>query len=562
MEETWKKNESLDFFQTWEVSEKERPEFIPVYVVEGFLDAGKTSLLNMLMYRRLFRGDNLLLIQFERGEEEPISAPKKGGSLDVLRFSIKEIQRDIEEVAEQIYSYLIHHDPDQIWVEWNGVLSFSLLQALFPPVSNEITGTPGDFGQIKKVLHLADAGKLEGLITQTDGVLLEQISSSDVVVLRNVDSTAHLRQWKRLIQGWNPGGKVLPLKPLQDVERELGRAKRNPDLTLWMGVICFTAAYFLLRFALGRWGSSPAMLDTLVNVFLGILLQAVPFLLVGVLLSSAIQILVSRQFIERWFPKRLVGGMLFAILAGFCLPVCDCASIPVFRSLVRKGVPLAAAVTFMAATPIINPVAILSTWYAFNGKISFVLCRIGLGILCAVLIGITFTGRNLGREDVESGFSGILCTCSCCNGTASDGRRGKLLLCMEYAKSEFFDVGKYLILGAFVSALIQTLGGDMSWDGGGNGLLLPLVLMMGMAFFLSLCSSSDAVVARSFAGQFPTGALMAFLVFGPMMDIKNLILLSGSFSTRFMIRLTLTMFLICGTVVYLAFCFGLERVLV
>lgn len=71
--------------------------------------------------------------------------------------------------------------------------------------------------------------------------------------------------------------------------------------------------------------------------------------------------------------------------------------------------------------------------------------------------------------------------------------------------------------------------------------------------------SADAVVARSFAGQFPMGALMGFMVFGPMMDIKNLILLSGGFSRKFVLRLCLTSFCICGMVVFLAFSTGLER---
>ena len=545
-------------FRTWADSRSEESEFTPVYVVCGFLDAGKTSLLNMLLHRRLSGGRELLLIQFEHGEAEPIIDHRRDGVLNVLRFSIKEVQGDIAEVAGHIYHYLIHHDPSEIWVEWNGVLPFSYLRDLFPAASREATETLGDFCQVKKILHLADVERLEQLVSQTGGVLLEQLSGSDIVVLRNIDSASHLRRWKRRIQSVNPGVKVLPLKPLRDVERELRRPIPNQGLNLLLGVITFAAVYLILRFSPGI---APDTLDTLTNVFLGIILQAIPFLLVGVLLSSAIQIFVSQQFIERWFPKHLLGGMLFSLLAGFCLPVCDCASIPVFRSLVRKGVPLAAAVTFMAATPIINPVAILSTWYAFNGTLSVVLCRVGLGILCAVLIGLTFSGKQSWCEDMSGGFFGVYYTCGCCDSSFSEKGDGKFFLYIQHAKAEFFDIGKYLLLGAFVSALFQTLWGDVSWACGRSGLLIPLVLMMGVAFLLSLCSSSDAVVARSFSSQFPIGALMGFLVFGPMMDIKNLILLSGSFSKRFIVRLTSTMFLMCGVVVYLAFRLGLERIL-
>ncbi len=555
------KDASLGLLRSLGAEKKQRAEFIPVYVVEGFLDAGKPSLLNTLLRRRLAGGDDLLLIQFEYGEEEPIDAPDGVGALDVLQFSVQEVQEDITEVSNQIYHYLLDHEPDQIWVEWNGVLPCAMLHTLFPPAVRVFTNTPGDFCQIEKVLHLADAEKVEMLMRQTGSVLPEQIAESDVVLLRNADTKACFKRLKRSIQAINPGVKVLPIKPLRAVEQMLERPSPKPGAVLLLGTVCTAVVYLLLQLGLGIWGVAPNPLDMLVNVFLGIVLQAVPFLLVGVLLSSAIQIFIPQKFIERYFPKHLAGGMLFAVAAGLCLPVCDCASIPVFRSLVRKGVPLSAAVTFVAVAPVINPVVMLSTWYAFHGELSFVLCRVGLGLLCAVLTGLTFARTELGKADMTDGVSASLCTCGCYNGTIPTGMPGKLLAYIRHAQSEFFSVGKYLLIGAFVSALFQTLGRDVDWGKGGSGLLLPLLIMMGMAFFLSLCSSSDAVVARSFAGQFPTGALMAFLVFGPMMDVKNLILLSGSFSPRFVARLTLTMFLICAVVVYLAFGFGLERIL-
>ena len=132
-------------------------------------------------------------------------------------------------------------------------------------------------------------------------------------------------------------------------------------------------------------------------------------------------------------------------------------------------------------------------------------------------------------------------------------------LYLRHTQTEFFSVGKYLVLGALVSALFQPLDRSFPWGNGGDGLFLPLPVLMGMAFFLSLCSSAYVLVARSFAGQFPMGALMGFMVFGPMMDIKNLILLSGGFSRKFVLRLCLTSFCICGMVVFLAFSTGLER---
>lgn len=531
-------------------------DFIPVYVVMGFLDAGKTSFVNTLFRRHGAEVAKLCCIQFERGEEE--LTPLSEGEMDVLRFSIRELQSDPGAVSQKIYEYLLYHEPEQIWVEWNGMLPFSDLQSLFPRASRKIYGSIGDFCKIKKIIYLADSSRLEQLISGTGSVILDQLSNCDVVVLRSYGKAVRYKRMKHMLRELIPGVKVLPLKPLRNVERQLGRTSRRSSLAFLLGTFYFAAAYFLLRVGMGLHGSSP---DAVVNVFLGTMLQAAPFLLIGVLLSSAIQVFVSQQWIQRWFPKNVVGGILFALFAGFCLPVCDCASIPVFRSLVRKGVPLVSAVTFMAATPVINPVVILSTWYAFNGNYRIVLCRVGLGILCAAVIGLTFIGNDNSIAGDTGGFLGTSCACGCFDGTVPTGVKGKILTYLRHAQIDFFITGKYLLMGAFVSALFQTLSKGIVWNRSGSGLLLPLLIMMVMAFFLSLCSSSDAVVARSFASQFPTGALMGFLVFGPMMDVKNVIMLSGSFSRSFLIRLALTTFFTCAFIVYLMFSLGLGRML-
>ena len=288
------------------------------------------------------------------------------------------------------------------------------------------------------------------------------------------------------------------------------------------------------------------------------MLQAVPFLLIGVLLSSAIQLFLSQQFIERFFPKNRISGTLFAILAGAALPVCDCASIPIFRSLLRKGIPVSTAVTFMLVTPVINPVVLFSTYVAFTGNWRVVACRAGLGIVCAVLVGLTFCRTPVSAAGSGLALSGVLCTCGS-GGQSAEGWRGALLGYLRHTQTEFFTVGKYLTAGAFVSAIMQSLTKKLPLTNS-SGLLLPLLSMMALAFLLSLCSSSDAVVGRSFSTQLPMGAVMAFLVFGPMIDIKNVIMLSGSLPKKFILRLAVTVFVIDAAVVYAAFRLGLGTV--
>ncbi len=291
-------------------------------------------------------------------------------------------------------------------------------------------------------------------------------------------------------------------------------------------------------------------------MFLGILLQAVPFLLIGVILSSAIQVFVPQRFIERRFPKSIGWGMLAAILGGFCLPVCDCASIPIFRSLVRKGIPLPVAITFMAATPVINPVVMLSTYYAFSGDLHIVITRVALGIAAAVLVGLFFALRPPKGQVLSGGaLDRLMCSCGCYEDSESITTfSGKVGLFIRHSQAEFFDVGKYLVIGTFIATLFQVLGtGIFTAAQSGAGLAVSIILMMVMAFVLSLCSSSDAVIARSFASQFPMGAIMGFLVFGPMMDIKNVMMLSSGFSKRFIGKLLTTAFAVCFAVVFILY---------
>lgn len=527
-------------------------EFIPVFAVTGFLGAGKTTLLNQLLRARANAGIAVRCILFEEGEED-LSAYFQ--DLNPLFLSIGEVQRDPRAASKKIYEYLLEQNPEQIdelWVEWNGMLPVRDLQALFPSSGREITMTPGDFCRIQKILHVADAAELELLLGGAGAALPDQIANCDLIALRNAQG-GDFQRMRRMLRGVNPGVSVLRTQNLRGIVKALRKPVPAPNTFFFLGLLYFGVIYLLMRLTLGA-----GRVDGVVNVFLGILLQAVPFLLIGVILSSVIQVFVSDQLIAKKFPKNAAAGFLFAVLAGFCLPVCDCTSIPVFRSLVRKGVPLSAAVTFLAAAPVINPVVMLSTWYAFGGNWRVVACRVGLGLLCAVLIGLLFSGVKAGDTGLTGGGLGALCGCGC----ASDPGAGKLENFLLHAQSEFFSVGKYLLLGAFVSSLFQTLGAGLSRSGAGDNLLASLLVMMGMAFFFSLCSSSDAVVARSLAAQFPMGALMGFLVFGPMMDVKNVMMLSGSFSGKFVFRLGLTMFAVCAAVVFAAFSLGLKGVLV
>lgn len=215
-----------------------------------------------------------------------------------------------------------------------------------------------------------------------------------------------------------------------------------------------------------------------------------------------------------------------------------------------------AAVTFMLVSPVINPVVILSTWYAFNGNYQMIAARCGLGVLCAVLCGFTYLFKPPEDYLLENA---VPLQNACENYSlpaAADSRLFRFFLIMRHAQNEFFSVGKFLLTGIFVSTLFQDFIPQAVTAGSGAAPWKALLLMMGLAFVLSLCSSSDAVVARSMAASLPAGAVLGFLVFGPMMDIKNAAMLLSGFKSAFVVRLFVTAFLVCFLVMLLFMLWG------
>lgn len=280
------------------------------------------------------------------------------------------------------------------------------------------------------------------------------------------------------------------------------------------------------------------------TIAVGMTLQAIPFLLLGVFVAELIEAFVSPALIARVFPTNPVASVLTALVAAFLLPVCDCSAVPIFRSLLRKGVPLSAATTLMLASPAINPLVIASTYYAF-GSWAIVGARIGLSIVVALSVGLSMLASppSALREEahVHDGDS-----CGCDGGCETPDRSFSGVL--GATGHSFGRILPYLLGGVAASTAAQVFWPVSSLLA---GLPTPgaLALMMAAGFALSLCSSSDAVIARSLASLAPQGALMGFMVYGPMMDVKNVALLSSQFRGAFVLRLFATVTGIAAAVI-------------
>lgn len=266
------------------------------------------------------------------------------------------------------------------------------------------------------------------------------------------------------------------------------------------------------------------------SIFISILIEAIPFILIGVILSGIIQMFVSEEMIARIMPKNRFLAVLFGALAGILFPACECGIIPITRRLLLKGVPLHAGVAFMLTAPIINPIVLFSTYIAFGNRWSVVFYRGGLALAVSVIIGIIlsyqFKDNQLLKPDEARHHHHHHHTLL-----------QKLGGTLRHAIDEFFSVGKYLIIGAFIAAAMQTYVKTSTLLAIGQNDVSSSLVMMGLAFVLSLCSEVDAFIASSFSSTFSLGSLIAFLVFGAMIDIKNLLMMLAAFKKRFVFLL-------------------------
>ncbi|APH03981.1 permease [Bacillus weihaiensis] len=288
----------------------------------------------------------------------------------------------------------------------------------------------------------------------------------------------------------------------------------------------------------------PTQLLTVNTMFLSILLEAIPFIILGVFVSALIQTFVSEEFVQRVLPKNAYVALLPAALLGAILPICECAIVPIVRRLIKKGMPLHVGVVFLVGAPILNPVVFASTYYAFGSQSVITYSRMGFAFVLSILIGLIVYLIFKQSEQLKWNKDDLMNS----RENNDNERVGKWKATLFHASDEFFEMGKFLILGALIASLFQTfLDRTLLTEIGSNEFLAPAV-MMGFGYILSLCSEADAFVAASFGQTFTTGSLLAFLVYGPMLDLKNTIMLFAFFKSRFV----LVFMIIVTVVVYIS----------
>lgn len=299
-------------------------------------------------------------------------------------------------------------------------------------------------------------------------------------------------------------------------------------------------------------------------IFTSIFFESLPFILLGSLISAIIETYVSNETITKIIPKNKVLGSIVGVFLGFFLPACDCAVIPISKRLLKKKVPINVAISFMLSSPIINPVVLLSTYYAFyktNPEIFWY--RLLLGIIISIIIGIIMgivynkkevTINNIDecdchKHDIDEDFKDLAeelgeIECDCHNHRTTHNLKNDILSIFKHTAYDMFEVIRYLMLGALIASLIQVLLPRNILLVFQNNQILSIVILMIFAYLISLCSTSDSFVGKSLLSSFSQNAIIAYLLLGPMIDIKNTIVLIGNYKKNFVITLISLIFII------------------
>lgn len=312
-----------------------------------------------------------------------------------------------------------------------------------------------------------------------------------------------------------------------------------------------------------------------ITLFFSLLVEALPFLLLGVIFSSVLLLFVDEQRLLAVVPRHPVLAALAGSLIGFLFPVCECGNIPVARRLLMKGAPTALTIGFLLAAPTVNPVVFWATWIAFRDQPEIVFLRVGFTLLIAVTIALIFSRQADLRPFLQDSLTRLMVSSAPTQPTNPEDdspllRSGTFLiqapgqvlqldanpaqvlaqvttlapswrsrwgLMVDNMVLEMRELGAVLVLGSAIAAIVQVAIPREVVLGLGQGPVTSILAMMALAWVVSICSTVDAFFALSFSSLFTSGSLLAFLVFGPMIDLKNISLLLTVFKGRTIVYL-------------------------
>ncbi|MGA9379650.1 MAG: permease [Phormidium sp.] len=316
------------------------------------------------------------------------------------------------------------------------------------------------------------------------------------------------------------------------------------------------------------------------TLFLSLLVEALPFLLLGVLFSGLLLLFIDERKLANALPRNALFGAFVGSLIGFLFPVCECGNVPVARRLITQGVPTPVAIGFLLAAPTVNPIVIWATWTAFRDQPEIVVLRVIFSLAIATIIGWVFSAQADLRPLLQPSVANAMPTptkrprgswssemyqeeepvpallqsgtfllsgsgqtirmdaatfpMNAAVGTTKSFKslKYRLGLFLDNSVQELRELGAVLIVGSAIAAAIQVTVPRELILSLGQGPITSIIAMMVLAAVVSICSTVDSFFALSFASVFTPASLLAFLVFGPMIDLKSIGLMLSIFKSR------------------------------
>lgn len=465
---------------------------IPSYVVMGFLGSGKTSSITAGIESHKI--SNVLLFQFEQGLQSPALSNER-----VHTFSIDDDSKNTISACQQV---LQDHQYRELWIEWNGLGSLESFEELF------LHSPLGDMLDIKHIYYVTHPEWVESQLPYLGEIPLSQIRYSDTVILGNT-TQEKAKEYTELAPNstWIACQDVKQWPITKPIQMSKPRWKHY-------AIIPILLALGYMFYVQPNW----------VTMTTAILLQMIPFLLLGTGISVIVEQYVSPYRIEKYLHRSPMFAYILAIIMACTMPLCDCAVIPILRSLTRQGLAPKVSLFFTMISPLLNPLVLLSTYYAFPKEPLILWGRPLLGIVLAFIVSQYCGPRIYGRTDAFPPWKQLTLVKSLSKDIGFFGR----------LQEETLRLLPFIIIGSILSSGLQLfLPKQWLQDISLSGSMLVIFGMMALAFCVSICSTADAIIARSFMNVIPLPGILAFLLFGPLLDIKNYVLLRNLFPNSF-----------------------------
>ncbi|WP_336658645.1 permease [Leucobacter sp. USHLN153] len=270
----------------------------------------------------------------------------------------------------------------------------------------------------------------------------------------------------------------------------------------------------------------PDALSDFVTLAMSVFIESLPFVFLGILISTAVQVWMPQHVIDRVMPRRPALRRAVLSVTGILLPVCECGNVPLARGLMVRGFSVAEAATFLLAAPVLNPVTIVTTYQAFGWSDGILVARIAGGFAIANLAGWVLSRSRDESALLTPGFRAH------CDHTHHDEQPGRWQRSLVSIAEETSALMPALVVGSAIAGAIQVGAPRELLVALGAHPLWSVLALLALAFVIAICSSVDAFFILSLSSTFLPGSIVAFLLFGAMMDVKMLALLRTTFTGR------------------------------